>query len=585
MNERQSEAVYSPSSRILVLAGAGTGKTRVIVNRIANLVAQGVPVSRIVATTFTNKAAAELKHRLSVAIGQPAYNIICGTFHRISAQFLKQHGASIGLDPSFQTLNEDDQRRIVRRLVKDSSQEVKIANVIEKISQVKERIITLDSQNFEFKQLFTKYLEELRANNYLDYSDLISQALVLFEKIPSPADHILIDEYQDINQQQYRWINLLASGKNLFCVGDEDQAIYSFRGSSIEYIQRFQQDFPDASIISLEENYRSAKEILHKATQLIVKNSRAHEKRLIAADQTIVGSVHITKAYNEFDEGRIVATSAKHWLSKSASIGILVRTNLQVFTIEQALIEAQIPYTIANSKKFFLKKEIQDMLSYLKIILYPRDFIAFSKVINSPKRYIGEVRLQAIFDAMNTLETDFETALETMLPHLARNAAEKCKLFLLQLKNWRTLLSDRKYDELLDIILRETEYMKQDDFTPAQKQSVLNLKSQLKKATDLADFLETIQFLDEQESSVGAQIMTMHGAKGLEFDVVIAPGWEEDVFPSMLARDKKEIEEERRLAYVVITRARRHLEIIYATHRRIHGQYKSQMPSRFLFDM
>lgn len=592
LNQGQHEAVFSQSQQTLVLAGAGTGKTRVIVQRIEELIKNGADPSKIISTTFTNKAAKELKIRLFNSIGERALEIICGTFHKISAQFLRKYYEEVGMQKNFQVLTEDDQKQLIKRFLKQLDSDKKPKMIIDHISQLKETGKLDDRHNNQlFKTIFKQYEEELIANNYLDYSDLIQRAIFLFKTHPQIAQELatdlLVDEYQDINHAQYNWISLLGTNKRLFCVGDEDQAIYSFRGASIEYIQKFKKDYPDACIVKLEENYRSAKEILNGAIKLISQNVREHKKVLLSNGEK-EGFIRINKAFNEYEEAMLIAQLAAQWKAKNAdfNIAILVRTNMQIHMIEHALVESKIPYTIASGKKLYLRKEVQDIIAYLRILLFPHDFLAFTRIINTPKRYIGKTRLDMLLTAMKNLECNFEQTLETMLNQLPKNANEKCKLFLIQLQNWRALYnSGIKLDALCERILSDIEYRKQDDFTPAQEKALENINLQLAQATSLENFLENLQFEDSTQESEGLIIMTMHAAKGLEFDIVIAPGWEEDVFPSVLAKDKKEIEEERRLAYVTITRAKQYLEIIHTKNRRINGQHKKQIPSRFLFEL
>jgi DNA helicase-2/ATP-dependent DNA helicase PcrA len=592
LNKGQYDSVFSSNKETLILAGAGTGKTRVIIQRIEELIKNGAEPSKIIATTFTNKAAKELRTRLFNSIGEKAYEIICGTFHKISAQFLRKHYQEIGLEQNFQVLNEDDQKQLMKRFLKQADSDKKPKIMLDHISQLKETGKLADKNNNSlFKLIFQQYESELSANNYLDYSDLIQKAILLFKTHPNIANELgtdlLVDEYQDINYAQYNWIKLLGENKRLFCVGDEDQAIYSFRGASIEYIQQFKKDYPNAKIVKLEENYRSAKEILDAATKLISHNQREHAKILIPGTQK-EGFIRINKAFNEYEEANLIAQLAAQWKAKNPefNIAILVRTNMQIHMIEHALVECKIPYTIASGKKLYLRKEVQDIIAYLRILLFPHDFLAFSRIINTPRRYIGKTRLDMILNTMKELECNFEQTLETMLNTLPKNANEKCKIFLIQLQNWRALYKNgMKLDQLYERILSDIEYRKQDDFTPQQEQALENIKLQLAQATSLESFLENLQFEDSSQESQGLIIMTMHASKGLEFDIVIAPGWEEDIFPSLLAKDMKEIQEERRLAYVTITRAKQYLEIIHTRNRRINGQQKKQIPSRFLFEL
>jgi DNA helicase-2/ATP-dependent DNA helicase PcrA len=590
LNFSQTAAVESRKKEILVLAGAGTGKTRVIIQRIERLIQSGVPAGKIIATTFTNKAAKEMKERLAMTIGDAGYAVICGTFHRISSYFLKLYGSEIGLDVNFQVLTEDDQSRLIKSICKSLGEPTKHPRKIaEQISTHKESAKKRENDPF-FKKLFEIYSNELINLKFLDYSDLIQSAIFLFEnkkEIINPCvEHLLVDEYQDINESQYKWIKLLGENKNILCVGDEDQSIYAFRGANIKYIQKFEEDFPNAEIIKLEENYRSCPEILKSATTLIGKNPRKFEKKLLAAGN-VVGSIRVSRAFNEFEEASLVAKLISQWKAKDEQykIGVLVRTNLQIPYLEHALIEAKIAYELASGRKFFAQKVIQDLVAYLRVILFEHDYFAFSRILNTPKRGIGEAKLEAIISAIKSLECDCQSALASLLPQLPRATSEKCKIFLMQLQEWRKLFKDGiALDLLLEKIIKDTKYDEQEDYKETQKESVATLKNQLKEEKSLQDFLSNLQFV-AQDNGADVQLMTMHAAKGLEFDVVITPGWEENLFPSPLSRTTEEMQEERRLAYVTITRAKIGLEITNTCSRRINGRYSSQMPSRFIFDL
>lgn len=590
LNKEQEDAIKSENEAILVLAGAGTGKTRVIIKKIEEIVKNGIDAEKIVATTFTNKAAKEMKERLVKGIGEKGNKIICGTFHRISAQILREHGKLIGVEENFQILNEDDQNKLIKRIAKEENIEIKSPRkAAEEIATYKESSgkKKIDSGT---RRLIEIYEDELRSQKFLDYSDLIQLTIRLFTSYPevakSIAEYILVDEYQDVNEAQYKWIRQISEGKKIFCVGDEDQSIYAFRGADIKYIRKFEEDYPKAEIIKLEANYRSTKEILKGATNVIQKNPRKFEKKLIAANEEEKGIIKITKTYNEFEEAIQIGKIVAHWKEKDkdCKIGILVRTNAQVPYIEQGLIQAKIPYQISGGRKFYMKSEIQTLIAYLRVILFPHDYLAFSRILNSPKRGIGETRLETLLKAMKSLNCNPEEALASLLPQLPQISGEKCKLLLLQLHEWRTLKGKVKLDALLKKIIDDTEFRKQEDFKETQKASVENLLTQIAKVESLEEFIENLQFSSEEESR-DIEIMTMHAAKGLEFDIVITPGWEENVFPSPLSKTKEELEEERRLAYVTITRAKKALEITHATTRRINGRYQMQMPSRFIFDL
>lgn len=589
LNEAQEAAVESENPAILVLAGAGTGKTRVIIRRIEKIIEKGGYANKIVATTFTNKASREMKERLIKNIGMKSQAITCGTFHRISMNLLRLYGHHIGLPENFQILNEDDQSKLIKRLCKElGSDSRNPRNIAELISTHKESEKKITKDPF-FTKLFNAYDEELRRTAFLDYSDLIQHTIFLFENKPeirkSIADHILVDEYQDVNESQYKWIKLISEGKNLFCVGDEDQSIYSFRGANIKYIQKFEEDFPNAHIIKLEENYRSTSEILTGAGNIIRKNRRKFEKNLKASTNE-KGIIRITKTLNEYEEANLVARKIAEWMRQKddLKIGVLVRTNAQIAYIEQALVQAKINYSISSGKKFYLKKEIQDILAYLRVILYPHDYFAFSRIINTPKRGIGETRLATLLTAMKSLNCLPEEALASLLPQLPKITSEKIKILLLQLNNWRDCKDILKPDALVEKIMEDINYKKEEDLKDKQKETLNNLIGQLKETKNIEEFLENIQFSGQEEEN-NIEIMTIHASKGLEFDIVIAPGWEENVFPSPLSKTHEELEEERRLAYVTITRAKRGIDITYASTRRINGKFSVQIPSRFIFDI
>lgn len=590
LNEQQKQAINTNNKHVLILAGAGTGKTRVIINKIVELVNNNIPINKIIATTFTNKAAFELKERIIQSIGEKGNSILCGTFHKISAQILRIHYEKIGLTNNFQLLNEDDQKRIVKKILLDLKEDTTLTkSLLEKISKFKETKAE-ELKNELFKKVFDKYQDELTKNNFLDYADLIEKNIFLFKNYPELTyeicEYLLVDEYQDINNLQYDWIKYLSINKNLFCVGDEDQSIYAFRGANIRYIQQFWKDYPDCEVIKLEENYRSCSQILNGANNLIQKNPKQFEKKLFSTNGEFNGKIRITKVFNEFEEAIFIAKTIAEWKHQfpNYKIGVLVRTNMQINYIEQALVEAKIPYLVNSGKKFYQKKEIQDVMAYLRVLHSKNDFLAFSRAINTPKRNIGETRLNSLLDAMKYLQCDFENALNAFIEQLPRNASEKCKILVMQLMQWRKLKDTIPLETLIDKILLDINYIELEEIKENQLKNIDSLKDQAKKYKTLQEFLENVQF-ENQEENADVELMTMHASKGLEFDIVFAPGWEESIFPSMMTRSKEELEEERRLAYVTITRARHFLEISYAKSRKINNRYMNQLPSRFIYEI
>lgn len=588
LNKGQLKAVSTNSKRSLILAGAGTGKTSVIVNRIAYLIENGAIPGKIIATTFTNKAAKELQERLHKIIGEKAYEIYCGTFHKVSTQILRKYSLEIGLAQNFQVLNDDDQKRLIKGILKELVREEKPKVLLEKISKYKETG-KKDDKDALFLKVFDLYSKALIENSFLDYSDLIEKAMFLFKNCPeivkSICDNVLIDEYQDINGLQYQWIKYLSVDANLFCVGDEDQSIYAFRGADITYIQNFVKDFQDAEIIYLEENYRSCADILKGAVRLIGKNNKQFKKNLIAANEELKGIIKVNKVYNEYEEASIIVKKVIEYqaLYPNYTIGILVRTNMQIAYIEHALVQNNILYNISGGHKFYDKKEVKDLIGYLRSIVSENDFLAFSRIVNTPKRGMGDIKLQLLLDAMKSLKCNFEVALSTFLDQLPRATKEKCRIFLNLIQTFRKDRLSCSLPELADKILKDTNYLELEDIKDLKNIEIL--KDNMKQYSTLEDFLENIQFIVDDTSNNAVQLMTIHGAKGLEFDIVFAPGWEENVFPSLLSKTAMDIEEERRLAYVAITRARFYLEIFYANSRKINGKYMYQMPSRFIFDI
>lgn len=586
-NQAQLKAIATNSSRVLVLAGAGTGKTSVIVNRIVFLIKNGILPSKIIATTFTNKAAKELQERLFKEIGNQAYEIYSGTFHKISTQILRKYSNFVGLDPNFHVLTEDDQKRLVKGILKDLGKDEKVKILLEKISKYKETG-KKNVNDVLFEQVFERYQKSLIENSFLDYSDLIEKAMFLFKNNSDIAkeicESVLVDEYQDINGLQYNWIKYLSFNAGLFCVGDEDQSIYAFRGADIKYIQNFMDDFKGAEIIYLEENYRSCAPILTRAVKLISKNNKKFKKNLIAVNE-FEGFVQINKVYNEYDEAALIAKKIIDYKKSfpEYSIGILVRTNMQIAYIENALVENNIAYDIASGNKFYDKKEVKDLLCYFRAIASSNDFLAFSRIINIPKRGIGEVKLQLLLDTMKSLKCDFEIALSSLIDRLPGNSKEKCRLFLNLIQTFRKDKLVYSLRDLIDKILKDLNYLELEGIKDSKNIDIL--KDHVQRYASLEEFLANVQFIVDDSSLNSVQLMTIHGAKGLEFDIVFLSGWEENIFPSMLSKTAAEIEEERRLAYVAITRAKRYLEIFYAMSRKINGKYMNQMPSRFIFDL
>ncbi len=592
LNEGQRRAVEAIDGPVLVLAGAGTGKTRVLTARLAHiLVLRRAFPSQILAVTFTNKAAREMKARLEAMIGgRAADGLWLGTFHSVAARILRRHAELVGLKPNFTILDADDQIRLLKQLLSAEGVDEKRwpARALSAIIQRwKDRGLTPDkipaAEGGDFAggrilALYRQYQDRLSVLNAVDFGDLTLHNLTLFtahrevlEEYQRRFRYILVDEYQDTNVAQYLWLRLLAQAhRNLCCVGDDDQSIYSWRGAEIGNILRFEKDFPGAAIIRLEQNYRSTPHILGAAGGLIAQNAGRLGKTL----WTEAGEgekVTLRGLWDADEEARWVGDeieSLQRKGQKLAEIAILVRAGFQTREFEERFITIGLPYRVVGGPRFYERQEIRDALAYLHLIHQPDDDLAFERIINTPRRGIGNVLLQS-------------------LHVLARE-------HLADLARWRGL--DVAHPMLAQIVLDESGYtaMWQEDKSadaPGRLENLKELVTAMAEFDTLGGFLEHVGLVMEATAETGADmvsLMTLHSAKGLEFDTVFLPGWEEGLFPSQRSVDEAGLaglEEERRLAYVGITRARHRAAISFAANRRIHGTWQGAIPSRFVGEL
>jgi len=625
LNEAQCRAVAAVEGAVLVLAGAGTGKTRVLTTRLAHILATGrAHPGEVLAVTFTNKAAREMRERLEAMIGRAADGVWLGTFHAIAARILRRHAETVGLNSNFTILDSDDQQRLLKQLIA-------AANIDERrwparallgiIERWKDKGLTPDKvpagdagagQQQDWADgralaLYRAYQERLATVNAVDFGDLLLHNLTLFTENPEILAtyqhrfrYLLVDEYQDTNVAQYLWLRLLAQQhKNLCCVGDDDQSIYSWRGAEIGNILKFESDFPGALIVRLEENYRSTPEILAAAAGVIAHNNGRLGKtlwtRADAGDKVIVRGLWDAEQEARWVGDEIEALHRRRHALKE--IAILVRAGFQTREFEERFIALALPYRVVGGPRFYERQEIRDALAYLRLIRQPGDDLAFERIVNMPRRGIGTATLQQLHTAARALSLPLVDAARQLiagdLPRAARNALAG---FLAALDRWREEAERVSHTDLVQIVLDESGYtgMWQADKSPDAPGRLENLKElvvAMAEFENLGGFLEHVSLvMDNAADSAGdmVNLMTLHSAKGLEFDSVFLPGWEEGLFPSQRSVEEhglKGLEEERRLAYVGLTRARRQVFVSFAGSRRIHGQWQNSARSRFIDEL
>jgi DNA helicase II / ATP-dependent DNA helicase PcrA len=622
LNTPQREAVLSTEGPLLVLAGAGTGKTSALTARLAHLITtrRAYP-SEILAVTFTNKAAREMRERVGRMIGPAVEGMPwLGTFHAIGAKMLRRHAEMVGLQSNFTILDTDDQLRLLKQLIAASGIDEKrwparqLGGLIDKWKNRGWTPDDLDAGESELfssgkgKELYAAYQARLLALNACDFGDLLLHILTLLKRdrallsqYQSKFRYIMVDEYQDTNSSQYLWLRLLAQErKNICCVGDDDQSIYSWRGAEVANILRFERDFPGAKTVRLEQNYRSTPHILAAASGVIASNGTRLGKTLWT--QEAEGEkVRVIGVWDGPEEARRVGEDIESAMLTGSSLddmAILVRAQFQTREFEDRFIQIGLPYRIVGGFRFYERAEIRDALAYLRLIHQPVDDLAFERIVNMPKRGLGDkalekVRRLARAEAISLLAASARIIDSDELTPQARRSLGN---FLSNIARWRDMGSSLPQGELARQVLDESGYtaMLQAEKTAEAAGRLENL-SELARAMEeyenLTAFLEHVSLVmenDAQSDERKITIMTIHAAKGLEFDTVFLVGWEEGVFPSQRSLDEgglNALEEERRLAYVAITRARRLCTIMHAANRRIYGQWTSSIPSRFIAEL
>jgi DNA helicase-2/ATP-dependent DNA helicase PcrA len=622
LNPEQRRAVETIDGPLLVLAGAGTGKTRVLTTRIAHLIATGKAYpSQILSVTFTNKAAREMKERVTRLVGDVAEGMPwLGTFHSISAKILRRHAELVGLRSDFTILDMDDQIRLLKQLIQAADIDEKrwparmLAGFID---SWKNRGLSPETvpageagvfANGKGGVLHRAYQERLKTLNACDFGDLLVHCLKLWRENPDILTqyqerfrYMLVDEYQDTNVAQYLWLRLLAQGRrNLCCVGDDDQSIYGWRGAEVDNILRFEHDFPGAAVVRLERNYRSTGHILAAASHIIARNESRLGKTL-RTDDVPGEKVIIAGAWDSQEEARLIGDDIELLQSRGGSlneIAVLVRVSAQMREIEDRFVALGLPYRVIGGPRFYERAEIRDAMAYLRCVHSTSDDLAFERIINVPKRGLGDATLQQLHMQARAAGSSLQLAAAALVE--TEELKPKVRTTLRELvggfARWRDRLAVATHVEVAEMVLEESGYtdMWQKDRSADAAGRLDNLKElvrTLEEFPDLPAFLEHVSLvmdISDREAQDKVSLMTLHAAKGLEFDAVFLPGWEEGLFPNQRALDESGragLEEERRLAHVGITRARRRLKIMFASNRRLHGLWQSSMPSRFIDEL
>lgn len=630
LNSAQREAVETTDGPVLVLAGAGTGKTRVLTTRLAHILMSGRAFpGQVLAVTFTNKAAQEMKARVGAILNDRTLEAWwMGTFHSIAARMLRRGDAAarVGLSPDFVIIDSDDQLRVIKQIAREAGLDDKIyppKRVLATIQRWKDRGLCPDKVSVgeiegdlggegdlgPVLKLYRVYQDQLRRLNACDFGDLLLYSLSLFQAHPDLlADYhrrfryILVDEYQDTNVAQYLWLRLLAQGhRNICCVGDDDQSIYGWRGAEVGNILKFEQDFPGAAVIRLEQNYRSTGRILAAASAVIGHNAGRLGKTLWTEDAP-GEKLHLRGLWDGAAEARFVGETIEdlqrqgHALS---DLAILVRAGAQTREFEERFLTLGLPYRVVGGLRFYERLEIRDAIAYLRVIHAPEDGLAFERVLNKPKRGLGPATLAAVQTTARERDCSLFGAAQVLAEGAGdlRPAARKALAsFVAQVTRWQSVRESLPPAEVMDLVLDDSGLVQmwEQDKSPDAPGRLDNLRELVTALGDfetLADFLDHVALVMDTTARADqdmVSLMTIHGAKGLEFKTVFLPGWEEGLFPSQRSVDElgqKGLEEERRLAYVAITRARERIFLSYTANRRLHGSWNDALPSCFLDEL
>jgi len=621
LNPEQRAAVEAVDGPVLVLAGAGTGKTRVLTTRLAHILHQRLAFpSQLLVVTFTNKAAREMADRTAALVGRAVEGLWLGTFHAIGVRLLRRHGELVGLKSNFTILDTDDQLRLLKQLIEAEQLDPKrwsprqLAAMIDRWKDrglVPEKVQASEGEAFANGRgvaLYKAYQERLKILNACDFGDLLLHCLTIFaehgdilESYQKQFRYILVDEYQDTNVSQYLLLRLLAQGhRNICCVGDDDQSIYSWRGAEVGNILRFEQDFPGAKVVRLECNYRSTPHILGAASGLIAKNQGRLGKTLWT-EQNGGEKVRVHGLWDGAEEARSIGEQVEDLQRKEQPLNemaILVRASFQTREFEERFITLGLPYRLIGGTRFYERAEIRDAVAYLRVIAQPDDDLAFERIVNTPKRALGDATLQILHQAARDMGESMTRAARILvngddLKTRPRNSLTK---LLDDFDRWRGLVDAMPPDELAEVVLDESGYTamwqaSKDAKAPTRLENLKELIVGLEPFDKLGGFLEHVSLVMDVEMAQAddaVNILTLHGAKGLEYDTVFLPGWEEGLFPHQRALDENglaALEEERRLAYVGLTRARQRAIVSFAAQRQMYGRWSTTLPSRFVDEL
>ena len=625
LNPMQMEAVEYTEGPLLILAGAGSGKTRVLTHRIASLIRdKGVNPWNIMAITFTNKAAGEMRERVDKIVGYGSERIWVSTFHSSCVRILRRHAERLGYANNFAIYDTDDQKSLIKDIMKRLQMDPKLYRdraIMAAISSAKDEMIEPDQYRIDagidwklqkYAAVYAEYQAELKKNNAMDFDDLLVQTVKLFQQFPEVLDYyqeqfryIMVDEYQDTNTVQFRFVSLLAAKyRNLCVVGDDDQSIYKFRGANIENILSFEHVFPDAKVIKLEQNYRSTQNVLD-AANAVIRNNVGRKSKTLWTDKGAGNRIHYRQFDNAYEEAEFIADDIsrkiKDGIVEAGECAVLFRTNAQARLLEERFVVEGIPYDVVGGTNFYARREIKDLLSYLKTVDNARDDLAVKRIINVPKRGIGAATIAKVDDYAQMHEISFYEALchADEIQGLGK-AEAKIRPFVNMIQVFRSRLSYYSLKELMHDILDTTNYINEmdvDDEIEAQSRidnidELINKIVAYEEANDepsLSAFLEEVALVADidrlSEDDNRVLLMTLHSAKGLEFSHVYLAGMEDGIFPSYMtiaSDDPAEIEEERRLAYVGITRAKDDLTLCYAKMRMVRGETQMNAVSRFV---
>lgn len=618
LNKEQLEAVLYNNGPLLLLAGAGTGKTRVLTSKIAYLIKNQMAIpSEILAVTFTNKASNEMKDRVAKMTNLDVGTMWIGTFHSIAARILRIHGELIGLEKDFIIIDQDEQITLIKQIMKELNIDTRDSPklYLELISKAKDstKKVKRDLYLYLFDEVFISYRNKMKQMKMCDFSDLLLLNLKLFIEHPDIKEYynrkfkyVLVDEYQDTNSIQHEWLKLISGVKNndlvkITCVGDDDQSIYGWRGAELKNILTFKNDYKKAKILKLERNYRSSKNILEVASSLIANNKDRHSKKLYSNNNKNNEKVKIIIANDSNQEAFFVANEIENLKQNSSEIsykdvGILVRAGYQTRVFEDVFLKYAVPYRVIGGLKFYDRKEIKDCIAYLKFVANRSDSLSFERIINTPRRGVGAITISKINDFANENDLDYITAIENLCTNqlIKGKTKEELLIFTKNVKEWIAESKVASLKNIVQIILVDTGYRefiaKDKDLESKTKlENIEELLNTLNDFSSMDEFLEYVALVSDNNDVAeldSVSIMTIHSAKGLEFDTIFLPNWQEGVFPSPKSTDEKSaIEEERRLAYVALTRAKNRLYISCSRYKYEYGEISAIDPSRFIGEL